>query len=129
MHAAKCIPAEIYDANYCHHARAGVGNEGRASGAIFNETVPLWQFHRDNGDGHECTHFCFPSAPQVSYARVALRQRLSILAGVAQRRGRQLNEDDAMRFTQQCQTVDPHAPPLLPLFLSQGQGRYATCAW
>ncbi len=32
---------------------------------VFNETVPLWEFHRDNGEGHECTHFCFPSAPQV----------------------------------------------------------------
>ncbi len=32
---------------------------------VFDETVPLWQHHRDNGEGHECTHFCFPSAPQV----------------------------------------------------------------
>ena len=32
---------------------------------IYNETIPLWEFHRDNGDGHECTHFCFPSAPQA----------------------------------------------------------------
>lgn len=32
---------------------------------IFNESVPLWEYHRDNGEGHECSHFCFPSATQV----------------------------------------------------------------
>ena len=37
----------------------------------YNESVPLWQHHRDNGDGHECTHFCFPSAPQVRRRAVA----------------------------------------------------------
>lgn len=32
----------------------------------YNESVPLWQMHRDNGAGHECTRFCFPGAPVVS---------------------------------------------------------------
>ena len=31
----------------------------------WNETLPLWEFHRDNGAGLECTHYCFPSAPQL----------------------------------------------------------------
>ena len=31
----------------------------------WNETLPLWDYHRDNGAGLECTHFCFPSAPQL----------------------------------------------------------------
>ncbi|PSC74746.1 hypothetical protein C2E20_2256 [Micractinium conductrix] len=31
----------------------------------FNDTVPLSDAHRDNGSGHECTHYCFPSAPQI----------------------------------------------------------------
>ncbi|KAK9821784.1 hypothetical protein WJX81_002796 [Elliptochloris bilobata] len=31
----------------------------------WNQTTELWEFHRDNGHGHECSHFCFPSAPQV----------------------------------------------------------------
>jgi hypothetical protein len=26
----------------------------------FNVTAALHDFHRDNGDGHECSHFCFP---------------------------------------------------------------------
>lgn len=30
-----------------------------------NESLWMWQFHRDNGHGWECTHFCTPSAPQV----------------------------------------------------------------
>ena len=38
---------------------------GIAISATYNETLPLWQYHRDNGAGHECTHFCVPSAPQV----------------------------------------------------------------
>lgn len=38
---------------------------GVAVSATYNETVPLWQYHRDNGAGYECTHFCSPSAPQV----------------------------------------------------------------
>lgn len=32
---------------------------------IWNETTDLWNYHRDNGAGWECTHYCFPSAPQV----------------------------------------------------------------
>ena len=32
---------------------------------IWNETMDLWNYHRDNGAGWECTHYCFPSAPQV----------------------------------------------------------------
>lgn len=31
----------------------------------FNESVPLWKMHRDNGAGHECSHYCFPGAPVV----------------------------------------------------------------
>ncbi|CAL8465497.1 g5033 [Coccomyxa elongata] len=31
----------------------------------WNETLPLWDYHRDNGAGLECTHFCMPSAPQL----------------------------------------------------------------
>ena len=31
----------------------------------WNQSLPLWDHHRDNGAGHECTHFCFPSAPQL----------------------------------------------------------------
>jgi elongator complex protein 2 len=31
----------------------------------WNETLPLWDYHRDNGAGLECTHFCQPSAPQL----------------------------------------------------------------
>lgn len=32
----------------------------------WNETVPMWEAHRDNGAGHECSHYCHPSAPQAS---------------------------------------------------------------
>lgn len=35
----------------------------------FNESVPMWAAHRDNGQGHECTHYCFPSAPEVGAGR------------------------------------------------------------
>lgn len=31
----------------------------------FNETLWMADMHRDNGQGHECTHFCHPSAPQT----------------------------------------------------------------
>jgi alpha-D-ribose 1-methylphosphonate 5-triphosphate synthase subunit PhnG len=31
----------------------------------YNETLPMASMHRDNGAGHECTHFCHPSAPQA----------------------------------------------------------------
>ncbi len=33
--------------------------------STWNDTLPLWEFHRDNGHGLECTHFCAPSAPQL----------------------------------------------------------------
>lgn len=26
----------------------------------YNQTAMLHEFHRDNGHGYECTHFCFP---------------------------------------------------------------------
>lgn len=32
---------------------------------IWNESTALWNYHRDNGAGWECSHYCFPSAPQV----------------------------------------------------------------
>lgn len=32
----------------------------------FNETVPMWRSHRDNGSGQDCTHYCMPSAQQVA---------------------------------------------------------------
>ena len=31
----------------------------------FNETLRMQNMHRNNGQGHECTHYCHPSAPQV----------------------------------------------------------------
>lgn len=31
----------------------------------WNESMLLWNYHRDSGAGWECTHYCFPSAPQV----------------------------------------------------------------
>lgn len=31
----------------------------------WNQSLPFWDHHRDNGDGLECTHYCFPSAPQL----------------------------------------------------------------
>jgi hypothetical protein len=31
----------------------------------YNESVWMHAFHRDNGAGLECTHFCHPSTPQV----------------------------------------------------------------
>ena len=49
----------------------------------FNDTVPLSDAHRDNGSGHECTHYCFPSAPQVWVAQLveALRQAERSMGG------------------------------------------------
>lgn len=32
----------------------------------FNESVPMWRAHRDNGQGYECTHPCHPSLSQAS---------------------------------------------------------------
>lgn len=29
--------------------------------SVYNQTVPLWQYHRDG----QCTHYCFPSAPEI----------------------------------------------------------------
>ena len=31
----------------------------------WNETVAMWEAHRSNGEGHECTHYCRPSAMQA----------------------------------------------------------------
>lgn len=31
----------------------------------WNESMLLWNYHRDSGAGWECTHYCFPSAPQL----------------------------------------------------------------
>ena len=31
----------------------------------WNESMLLWNYHRDSGAGWECTHYCVPSAPQV----------------------------------------------------------------
>lgn len=31
----------------------------------YNESLWMWNMHRDNGGGMECTHFCHPSVPQV----------------------------------------------------------------
>ena len=42
-----------------------MGEAGVALSATWNETLPLWLYHRDNGAGYECTHYCAPSAPQV----------------------------------------------------------------
>jgi hypothetical protein len=42
-----------------------MGEAGVAVSATWNETLPLWLYHRDNGAGYECTHYCAPSAPQV----------------------------------------------------------------
>ena len=51
----------------------------------WNETLPLWEFHRDNGAGLECTHYCFPSAPQLwTYILFnTLRRLASTEAGAA----------------------------------------------
>lgn len=64
----------------------------------FNESLPMWDAHRENSDGRECTHYCFPSAPEVRFwagaacstctaclqpqhsARVAAQGRLAQLA-------------------------------------------------
>lgn len=46
----------------------------RASGipiiGSFNESVPMWKAHRDNGQGYECTHPCHPAASQASRGRL-----------------------------------------------------------
>ena len=44
--------------------------------------MPLWDFHRSNsGRGHECGHFCHPSAPQLAlYEMVAtIQQHVPVL--------------------------------------------------
>lgn len=38
---------------------------GVAMSLTWNETQPMHLFHRSNGAGYECTHYCMPSAPQV----------------------------------------------------------------
>ncbi|KAL0040750.1 hypothetical protein WJX79_004140 [Trebouxia sp. C0005] len=47
---------------------------------IWNESIALWNYHRDNGAGWECTHYCFPSAPQVwvYHLLVKLRELQSV---------------------------------------------------
>lgn len=50
--------------------------------SVYNLTVPLWQFHRDG----QCTHYCFPSAPEVGvYGLYAMLKEQSALksGGVA----------------------------------------------
>ena len=42
---------------------------------IWNESMLLWNYHRDNGAGWECTHYCFPSAPQVWVYHLLVRLR------------------------------------------------------
>ncbi len=42
-----------------------VAEQGLAVLDTWNQTTELWQYHRDNGHGYECSHYCFPSAPQV----------------------------------------------------------------
>ena len=37
----------------------------------WNQTTELYKFHRDNGHGYECSHYCFPSAPQARRASAA----------------------------------------------------------
>lgn len=32
---------------------------------IWNQSVPLWSFHHNYQDKHDCTHMCHPSAYQV----------------------------------------------------------------
>ncbi|WIA13627.1 hypothetical protein OEZ85_007191 [Tetradesmus obliquus] len=32
---------------------------------IYNSTVTAWEYHRNNLQGKECSHYCFPSAPQL----------------------------------------------------------------
>ena len=34
----------------------------------WNESVAMWEAHRDNGSGYECSHYCHPSAPQARQA-------------------------------------------------------------
>lgn len=46
-------------------AQSVLGNIGLPMSLTWNETQPLYLFHRSNGAGYECTHYCMPSAPQV----------------------------------------------------------------
>lgn len=41
----------------------------------WNDTMMLWDMHRNNSEGMECSHYCQPSAPQIwiYYLYVALR--------------------------------------------------------
>ncbi|KAF6252526.1 hypothetical protein COO60DRAFT_1552723, partial [Scenedesmus sp. NREL 46B-D3] len=32
---------------------------------VYNSTVTAWEYHRNNSQGRECSHYCFPSAPQL----------------------------------------------------------------
>ena len=42
---------------------------------VWNESTALWNYHRDNGAGWECTHYCFPSAPQVWVYHLLIKLR------------------------------------------------------
>lgn len=46
------------------HAREILGKYQLPLLPIYNVTVPAWEFHRQNLDGQECSHFCHPSLPQ-----------------------------------------------------------------
>ncbi|KAL4438162.1 hypothetical protein ABPG77_010523 [Micractinium sp. CCAP 211/92] len=58
----------------------------RASGipiiGSFNESVPMWKAHRDNGQGYECTHPCHPAASQASRGR-CVGELLAVLLRLA----------------------------------------------
>ena len=44
--------------------------------SVYNQTVPLWQYHRDG----ECTHYCFPSAPEIGvYGLFAILEKQATL--------------------------------------------------
>lgn len=48
-----------------HEVLGEVSGELITVAHTYNHSTPLYKFHRDNGKGHECTHYCFPSAPQA----------------------------------------------------------------
>ena len=44
--------------------------------SVYNQTVPLWQYHRDG----QCTRYCFPSAPEIGvYGLFAALERRALL--------------------------------------------------
>lgn len=46
--------------------------------SVYNHTVPLWQYHREN----QCTNYCFPSAPEMGVYGLfaALEKQANLLA-------------------------------------------------